>query len=94
MYLKNSAVGTLSSLINHRKVSLVCNSDAIKWVSHVMLSVNWGLGSFNDLVILGTAYVLGSLYLHLMRSLRSGPEDLMLVLLRLSVVLKEVMMHH
>ncbi|GAB6946166.1 PIN domain-containing protein [Vulcanisaeta sp. JCM 16161] len=56
---RDRAVDILSDLINYRKVILVCDDDVIKWVLRIMRNAGWGLGSFNDLVILGTAYELG-----------------------------------
>ena len=55
---RERALDILSSVISHRKVILVCNDDVIKWVLHVMRGSDWGLGSFNDLMVLGTARVL------------------------------------
>ncbi|ADY00997.1 MAG: PIN domain-containing protein [Vulcanisaeta sp.] len=56
---RDHAMDILGSLINHRKVVLVCDNDIIKWVLRMMQSTGWGLGGFNDLVVLGTAYALG-----------------------------------
>ncbi|WP_054854100.1 PIN domain-containing protein [Vulcanisaeta distributa] len=57
---RDRAIDILSNLINYRKVVLVCDNDIVKWVLRIMRDAGWGgLGSFNDLVILGTAYVLG-----------------------------------
>ena len=55
---RERALDILSSVISHRKVVLVCNDDVIKWVLHIMRGYELGLGSFNDLVVLGTARAL------------------------------------
>ncbi len=56
---RDLAMNILNNLINYRKVVLLCDNDVIKWVLRIMQDFGWGFGSFNDLVVLGTAYMLG-----------------------------------
>jgi len=49
----------ITSIVKYGKTTIVCEGDAIEWALHTMLRMNLGLGSFNDMVILGIAHRLG-----------------------------------
>ncbi|MFP3281297.1 MAG: hypothetical protein RXO76_09565 [Vulcanisaeta sp.] len=53
------AAEIITSIIKYGKTTIVCEDDTIEWTLHTMLSMNLGLGSFNDVVILGVAHRLG-----------------------------------
>lgn len=74
----------ITSIVKYGKTTIVCEGDAVEWALHTMLRMNLGLGSFNDMVILGIAHRLGKPLLTFNERLRRGQGDLALRYLMLS----------